>query len=91
MDFDAQMIKFVNGVQVFVEWIIQYWKLIYRKCNCRTIAEHLQKEQKFRPLGVKVLSLFFIDKVDNYRNGGKFHQWFEEIYRELTGEPPDGV
>ncbi len=33
----------------------------------RTIGEHLQKEKKLRPLGIKVLSLFFIDKVDNYR------------------------
>ncbi|OZN25210.1 DEAD/DEAH box helicase [Actinobacillus seminis] len=92
MDFDAQMIKFVNGVQVFVGADNSVLKADLQKMQIRrTIAEHLQKEQKFRSLGVKVLSLFFIDKVDNYRNGGKFHQWFEEIYRELTGEPPDGV
>jgi restriction endonuclease len=33
----------------------------------KTIEEHLQKELKLTPKGIKVLSLFFIDKVANYR------------------------
>ncbi len=57
----------------------------------KTIEEHLKKELKLLPQGVKVLSLFFIDRVANYRqydsNGtaqqGKFARWFEEIYMEL--------
>jgi type III restriction enzyme len=43
----------------------------------------------------KVLSLFFIDKVANYRNydsagnavKGKFAEWFEEIYQEYVSKP----
>lgn len=35
------------------------------------------------------MSLFFIDRVENYRaadgTAGKFALWFEEIYRELSG------
>lgn len=61
----------------------------------RTIEEHLRKELKLRKLGIKVLSLFFIDKVANYRNydtsgnvtKGKFAVWFEEIYEELISNP----
>lgn len=57
----------------------------------KTIEEHLKKELKLQSKGVKVISLFFIDKVANYReydsNGapeqGKFALWFEEIYSEL--------
>lgn len=57
----------------------------------KTIEEHLKKELKLHSKGVKVLSLFFIDRVVNYRqydsNGnpqqGKFARWFEEIYSEL--------
>lgn len=57
----------------------------------KTIEEHLKKELKLLPQGVKVLSLFFIDRVANYRqydsNGnpqqGKFARWFEEIYTDL--------
>jgi type III restriction enzyme len=33
----------------------------------RTIKEHLDKEKCLRPLAVQVLSLFFIDAVDEYR------------------------
>lgn len=60
----------------------------------RTIEEHLRKELKLNKHGIKVLSLFFIDRVANYRNydngistKGKFAQWFEEIYNELIIKP----
>jgi len=54
----------------------------------RTVEEHLKKELKQYKQGIKVLSLFFIDRVANYRyyddNGnpqkGKIAQWFEEVY-----------
>ena len=61
----------------------------------RTVEEHLRKELKLNKLGIKVLSLFFIDRVSNYRKynvdgiaeQGKFARWFEEIYRELISQP----
>jgi restriction endonuclease len=40
---------------------------IQREMIRRTIKEHLDKEKRLRPLGIKVLSLFFIDAVDRYR------------------------
>lgn len=54
----------------------------------KTIEEHLKKESKLLNQGIKVLSLFFIDRVANYRNyaedgsthKGKIARWFEEIY-----------
>ena len=61
----------------------------------KTIEEHLKKELKLNKLGIKVLSLFFIDKVANYRSydstgnevKGKFAIWFEEIYQEYISKP----
>ncbi|MFA5829315.1 MAG: DEAD/DEAH box helicase family protein [Candidatus Gracilibacteria bacterium] len=60
----------------------------------KTIQNHFEKEKKLKDKGIKVLSLFFIDKVANYRsyseNGwvkGKFAQWFEEIYKEFQAKP----
>ena len=61
----------------------------------RTIEEHLNKELKLNKQGIKVLSLFFIDRVANYRSyniqgarvEGKFAIWFEEIYNELMAKP----
>jgi len=54
----------------------------------KTVQEHLAKEKKYKPLSIKVLSLFFIDKVKNYKDydeagnssKGKFALWFEEIF-----------
>ncbi|MDO8447088.1 MAG: DEAD/DEAH box helicase family protein [Deltaproteobacteria bacterium] len=61
----------------------------------RTVEEHLKKERIYKNKGIKVLSLFFIDKVKNYReydaNGnpakGKFAGWFEEMYRQEISKP----
>ena len=57
----------------------------------KTIEEHLNKELKLTSKGIKVLSLFFIDKVANYRDydkegnpiKGKYAIMFEEEYRKL--------
>ena len=61
----------------------------------RTVEEHIKKERVYKDKGIKVLSLFFIDKVKNYReydaNGnpakGKFAGWFEEIYQKEAAKP----
>ena len=60
-----------------------------------TIEQHLKKERALTGRGIKVLSLFFIDKVANYRvynddgstNLGKIGQWFEEAYQDLIAKP----
>lgn len=59
------------------------------------VEQHLKKERALKGKGIKVLSLFFIDKVANYRiyndvgstDHGKIAQWFEEAYAELTAKP----
>jgi len=61
----------------------------------KTVEEHLKKELRLNEKGIKVLSLFFIDKVSNYRQygeestllKGKFAEWFEEIYSEYLSKP----
>jgi len=53
----------------------------------RTIEAHLDKELRYMGRGIKVLSLFFIDKVDKYRHEdgtpGVYAGMFEGCYREL--------
>ena len=53
----------------------------------RTIEAHLDKELRYMGRGIKVLSLFFIDKVDKYRHEdgtpGVYAGMFEDCYREL--------
>jgi len=60
----------------------------------RTIEEHLDKELRLRPQGIKVLSLFFIDVVEYYRSytyqgpvKGKYALMFEEEYRKAAAKP----
>ena len=58
----------------------------------KTIEEHLNKELRLRSKEIKVLSLFFIDKVANYRTYdeegnavlGKYALWFEEEYKTVS-------
>ena len=61
----------------------------------KTIEEHLDREMLLRPRGLKVLSLFFIDRVANYRayddegnpQKGKYAQMFEEEYARAIRKP----
>lgn len=57
----------------------------------RTIEAHLDKELRYTEKGIKVLSLFFIDKVDKYRHEdgtpGIYATMFEECYQELIARP----
>lgn len=63
---------------------------IYREMIRETIREHLKKEQMLRPKGIKVLTLFFVDKVASFLGDGtsnedadgQFAVWFDELFRE---------
>ena len=68
---------------------------IQRQMIRRTIREHLDKEKRLRPQGIKVLSLFFVDAVERYRRRdeagnavkGDYARIFEEEYRRLARHP----
>ena len=59
-----------------------------------TILSHLRKERKLFRMGIKCLSLFFIDHVDNYRvykaggetEKGQYARMFEEEYNNIVGQ-----
>lgn len=57
----------------------------------RTIEIHLEKELRYSDMGIKVLSLFFIDEVSKYRTAegekGIYAKMFEECYEELIALP----
>lgn len=68
---------------------------VQREMIRRTIKEHLDKEKRLRPQGIKVLSLFFIDVVERYRQydadgktvKGAYALIFEEEYQRLARHP----
>jgi len=49
-----------------------------------TVQEHFRKQKRLREQGIKVLSLFFIDRVDNYASqDGLIRILFNKAYNEL--------
>ena len=62
----------------------------------QTIEHHFRKELRNKPMGIKTLSLFFINKVADYRaydaagtaQPGRLVAAFEEEYRKLARRPP---
>jgi len=69
---------------------------IYREMIRETIKEHFRKQTMLASKGIKVLSLFFIDKVENFLGdgfnnldaNGQFVQWFDEMFREERAKSP---
>ena len=58
----------------------------------RTIEDHLQKQLELYKRGIKVLSLFFIDRVEKYRlydpvRNGEYARIFEEEYTAAVNSP----
>ena len=93
----SEFVKFSNGLRLSLGQEQEGKRQEVVKVQIReTIKAHFEKENQLKGLGVKVLSLFFLDKVDNYRvyeTGhsilGAYGKWFEEIYKEISEEYKD--
>ncbi len=63
---------------------------ILREMIRETVKEHIKREYLLRDGGIKVLTLFFVDRVASYLAyddegnaiDGRFVKWFDELYRE---------
>ena len=92
-----EYIKFSNGIRLRLgEELGGNKDDIVKKQIRETIKTHFEKEMQVKGMGIKVLSLFFLDKVENYRvytdDGyqlGKYAKWFEEIYSKVAQEYND--
>ena len=86
-------VEFVNGIKIYAgETIGKVDEEQLRRIQIReTILSHIQRERKLFHKGIKVLSLFFIDEVANYREydaagqpvNGKYAAMFEEEYEDI--------
>ncbi len=67
-------------------------RAVHRGMIRKTITEHFDKEKRLGPLGIKTLTLFFIDEVARYRSydedgnsvKGEYARIFEEEYRRAA-------
>jgi len=86
-------IEFLNGTKLFAGDVIgKYDEDQLRRIQIReTILSHIERERQLFSKGIKVLSLFFIDEVKNYREydeagnqtNGKYADMFEEEYKDV--------
>ena len=88
-------LEFINGIKIFAGDVIgavdedQLRRIQIRE----TILSHIQRERQLFYKGIKVLSLFFIDEVANYREydaanqsvNGKYAAMFEDEYEDIIG------
>ena len=87
-------VEFLNGIKIYAGDVIgavdedQLRRIQIRE----TILSHIQRERQLFYKGIKVLSLFFIDEVANYREydaagqpvNGKYARIFEEEYEDIV-------
>ena len=84
IDVANESVLFANGVELKVGEAQGADKEKIFETQIRyTIEEHFRKQRQLRPRGIKVLSLFFIDRVDNYaRKDGIIRQLFDRCFNE---------
>jgi type III restriction enzyme len=85
------LVKFKNGIEVKRgEDVGRDKKDIMRAQIRNTIERHIEKRQELKKKGIKTLSLFFIDRVDNFiKKDGFIKQTFDEIFNDLKKTDKD--
>lgn len=88
-------VRLLNGIELHEgDMVGAINKRAVRRQQIReTIMFHLDKERQLFKRGIKCLSLFFIDHVDNYRiyetgggtKNGQYAQIFEDEYADIVG------
>ncbi|ONI47172.1 restriction endonuclease subunit R, partial [Candidatus Epulonipiscium fishelsonii] len=87
-------VEFVNGIKIYAGDVIGNTSAEQlRRIQIReTIKSHIEREMQLFNEGIKVLSLFFIDEVSNYKQydkqgvalNGIYADIFEEEYAQMT-------
>ena len=90
------IVTFTNGIEIHTGEVLgDVSEKDIRRVQIReTIRSHFEKEKELYNRGIKTLSLFFIDKVENYRKydeegneiNSEYGQMFEEEYNGILNE-----
>ncbi len=90
LDLGAGVVRLSRGVTIPVgEAVGDYHEAIFQAQIEETVARHLRKQEEVRGRGIKVLSLFFIDRVANYwmedgqTQAPLIRRLFDEAYERL--------
>ncbi len=97
-----QVVRFKNGIEVGVgQTQGGDQAALFREQIRYTVEEHFRKQKRLKAAGIKVLSLFFIDRVENYMGDppankgadrvdglypGIIRELFDEAFEELKAK-----
>ena len=81
-------VEFLNGIKIFAGDVIgKVSEDQLRRIQIReTILSHLERERQLFHKGIKVLSLFFIDRVEKYKQYDEAGHPFNGIYADMFEE-----
>lgn len=93
INIQTQQVFFTNGSVLGsndTHGITLSKKEIFRVQIEQTIRYHIERQKELRKKGIKVLSLFFIDRVDNYvQDDGIIKKLFDEAFNKLKHLEPE--
>lgn len=83
-------VEFENGLRLSLrETIGPSRPEVFRAQIRKTLEQHMELQERLAPKGIKVLSLFFIDRVANYTApDGLIRRLFDEEFERLKGRFP---
>lgn len=100
-----EFVRFANGIEIRVGQTQGADQAeLFKQQIRRAVETHFQKQKKLKAAGIKVLSLFFIDRVENFTGDvppergagsvdglypGIIRELFDEAFNDLKGKYPD--
>ena len=84
------VVEFTDGTELSTDEDLGSRAAIFRAQIEKTIETHMQRQDKLKKFGIKVLSLFFIDRVAYYiDNDGLIKGLFDESFDKYKKRHPD--
>ncbi len=90
IDAGERCVRFGNGVELRAGETRGADKEAIFEAQIRyTVEEHFRRQTRLKDTGIKVLTLFFIDRVDNYaKQDGIIRTLFGRAYRDIKAKNP---
>lgn len=93
INYENEYILFANNEKLTFHKKDIYSEILVKDLIKKTIELHLRKQKELLKQNIKVLSLFFIDKVSKYRiyennliSNGEYANYFEEAFIECANQ-----
>lgn len=91
INWGSGFVRFANNAEIKKGGSVGTEKAAIFEAQMRaTVEEHFLRQARLRGSGIKVLSLFFIDKVDNFvRDDGPIRKLYIKTFNELKVKYPE--